>query len=91
MKEIFPGDRVMVWDHSLWIRDDLTPECHRPATVICRYGRKDVSTHNIFYDEYGFAYGEPVIYIYDDLVDVEFDHRPGEITKGHFTYGVKLL
>jgi len=28
---------------------------------------------------------------YPDLVDVVFDHRPGKISLGHFTYGVQRL
>ena len=75
--EIFPGSRVMVWDHRLWKRDDLTPDCYRIGTVVCRYGLKELAKPN---------WPER---IYDDLVDVEFDYRPGEISTGHFTYGIK--
>jgi len=93
-KEIFPGDRVMVWDHCLWIDDKLTPACHRPATVVCRYGRKDVR-YPLFMniDEFSFdVRNYPAeVNIYPDLVDVEFDHKPGEISTAHFTWGVELL
>jgi len=67
--EIMPGDRVMMFDNTLWIDDKKTPLSHtvRPATIIRRYGKRD-----------------PKFGIYPDLIDVRFDHRPDKISKGHF-------
>jgi hypothetical protein len=81
MKEIMPGDRISVFDPRLFIDDKRTPlsTTMKPATVVCRYGKKVFWPHM----------DKP--WIYPDLVDVEFDHRPGEVSKGHFTSGVKIL
>lgn len=81
VREIWPGTRVMVFDHTLFKDDVSTPLSFtvRPATVVCRYGRK---TKPDFMTETGW--------IYPDLVDVKFDHD-GRISHGHFTDGVKLL
>lgn len=75
--ELYPGDRVMVFDSLLFVDDRKTPLTHtvRPATIVCRYGRKS----NI----------GP--WVYEDLVDVVFDHRPDKISKGHFTDCVRVL
>lgn len=82
LKEIMPGDRVSVFDPRLFVDDKKTPlsVTVRPATVVCRYGKK------VFYSA---SMTRP--WIYPDLVDVEFDHRPGTVSKGHFTDGVILL
>ena len=82
MKEIMPGDRVMVFDSLLYVDDKTTPLSHtvRPATVVCRYGYK------VFYPA---SMDKP--WIYPDNVDVLFDHRPKSVSKRHFTYGVKQL
>lgn len=72
---IMPGDRVLVFDHTLYVNDELTPliVTMRPATVVCRYGK---------------VYSDPPEQ-YPDLVDVQFDHwEEGKISKGHFTDGV---
>lgn len=39
-KQFIPGDRVLVFDPSLWIDDKKTPLniTIKPATVICHYG-----------------------------------------------------
>jgi hypothetical protein len=72
-----PGDRVKVFDHWLYKDDRETPlsVTVKEATVIRRYGKRS---------EYSG-------HIYPDLVDVEFDHRPGEESRGHFTSGVEKL
>ena len=82
MREIMPGDRVSVFDPRLFVDDWSTPlsVTFRPATVVCRYGKK------VFYQA---SMEKP--WVYPDLVDVEFDHRPGVISKGHFTDGIKAL
>jgi hypothetical protein len=50
----------------------------KPGKVVCRYGRPANK-------------GSLTPYNYPDLCDVLFDHRPKEVSKGHFTYGVKLI
>jgi hypothetical protein len=82
VKEIMPGDRVSVFDHRLFVDDWATPLpiTLRPATVVCRYGKR------VFHPT---SMEKP--WIYPDLVDVEFDHRPGVVSKGHFTDGVRIL
>lgn len=81
--EIMPGSKVLVFDSLLFEDDKSTPLNYtfRAATVISRYGfiSKFVNDLN----------DEPAKY--PDCVDVEFDHRSGKISKGHFTYGVYLL
>lgn len=72
-----PGDRVLVFDHLLWIDDKKTPlsVTLKPATVLCRYG---------FRSEYRPEW------IYPDCVEVQFDHRERP-SRGHFTDGVHPL
>ncbi len=79
MNDILPGDRVMAFDPFLFKDDVSTPLSYtvRPATVVARYGYKTS------YDG--------VECIYDDLVDVQFDHRPEQISHGHFTRGVEEI
>lgn len=75
MKRILmPGDRVEVFDNTLFCDDISTPlsVTMKPATIVCRYGRKS---------QFG---------IYPDLVDVVFDHRPERVSKAHFTNFVVL-
>lgn len=81
-QEIMPGDRVVVFDHRLFKDDFTTPLTitMRPATVVCRYGQK------VFYPS---SMDKP--WTYPDLCDVLFDHRPEEVSKAHFTYGVRPL
>jgi hypothetical protein len=50
----------------------------KDATVVCRYG---LISHGKY--TYGFCY--------PDLVDVVFDHRPDNISRGHFTSGVVVI
>jgi hypothetical protein len=82
MREIMPGDRVSVFDPQLYVDDKKTPlsVTVRPATVVRRYGKK------VFYPS---SMTKPWLYL--DLVDVEFDHRLGDVSKGHFTSGVRLI
>ena|ERR1035437_205080 len=78
-----PGDRVLVYDASLFKDDVSTPclELERPATVVCWYG--EVEKHYPIND---FTLGP-----YESLVDVVFDHRPNKISRGHFGDGVEKL
>jgi hypothetical protein len=76
--DIFPGQRVEVYDHI--------DETYQKGTVIRRYGKLPTSTSP---------------WNYPDLVDVKQDrvrmkHYPEgdewrDISKGHFTYGVKKI
>lgn len=78
MNHIIHGSRVKVFDHRRFIDDVTTPlnVTIRPATVVCRYGRKDIITGHE--------------YTYDDLIDVIFDGE-FEISHAHFTHGVHLI
>lgn len=82
MKDLMPGDRVIVFDSILYKDDFTTPLTHtmKAATIVCRYGRKDPPI--------GEDYPERT---YDDLCDVVFDHRKDSVSKGHFTYGIKRI
>ncbi len=82
---IYPGSRVMVFDHRLYRDDVSTPlsVTMEPATVVCRYGRK--------WEGHLGCFDDWLSWNYSDLVDVRFDHRPWEISKGHFTEGVTEL
>ena len=74
---IMNGSRVIAFDPKLYKNDEETPikTTMKPGTVICRYG------------EYNKIYNVS----YDDLVDIQFDHRPDKISKGHFTSLVKEI
>lgn len=77
--DIHNGDRVLVYDNRAFINDVKTP-CRtlmRPATVIIRYGTTS---------DYGSGPCK-----YPDLVDVVFDHRPFETSRGHFTELVERI
>lgn len=91
-RNIYVNDRVLVFDHRLFIDDIKTPLSFtmRPATVTCRYGYKSIHDYSE-YDDYGRKYESIQTHIYPDLVDVVFDHRPEQISKGHFTTGVIAL
>ena len=69
-----PGDRVVVFDPTLWKNDRDTPpsKTFQLATVVCYYGIKSK------------LYGN-----YPSLIDVVFDHD-GRLSKGHFTPGVTV-
>jgi precorrin-4 methylase len=64
------GSRVKVFDHRLYEDDRSTPlsVTMRVATIKKVY-QEDAHTH--------YKYSTPV-------ADVVFDHRPDEISKGHF-------
>ena len=72
---MLPGDRVQVFDPTLFINDVSTPlpVTMKSATVVRHYGFKN--------------HGRT----YPDVIDVVFDHRPGEVSKMHFTKAVKPL
>lgn len=80
-EKILPGDRVLVFDHLLYENDKRTPlhSTVRPATVVCRYGCRVKAIDQDGYWEY------------PDMVAVIFDHKPGYISRGHFTDGVKII
>jgi hypothetical protein len=63
-----PGDRVLVFDRTLYKNDKDTPlvVTMQPATVIKQYARLETS------------FGD-----YENLVDVTFDHD-GRVSRGHF-------
>jgi hypothetical protein len=71
----------MAFDHQLFRDDVSTPLAVtvRPATVVGRYGYK------IHYPMSDAAY------TYPDVCDLRFDHRPDEVSRGHFTEGVKPI
>lgn len=70
------GDRVTVFDSSLWVYGTLPAwKCNKLATIVRRYS----------------ATSEHSGYDYPDLIDVVFDHHPEKVSKGHFTDGVKKL
>lgn len=81
--ELFPGDKVMVFDSRLYVDDVITPlsVTMKPATIVSRYGR--LKEH---YKTCDYVSGP-----YPDLIDVVFDHRPGCISKGHFTGDKKAI
>lgn len=81
MSELFPGDRVMVFDSRLYVNDVITPlsMTMKPATIVSRYGSLKTSF-------IGFSLGP-----YPDLIDVIFDHRPGCVSRGHFTDNKKAI
>lgn len=76
-----PGDKVEVFDSSLFVDDVKTPLSitYKPATIVCRYGQKSKAIN-----QDGFWY-------YPDLVDVVFDHRPELVSHGHFTNGIDVI
>lgn len=76
-----PGDRVLAFDHRLYRDDVSTPIAFtvRPATVVARYGKK---CH--------YPVSE-VTYVYPDLCDLSFDHRADDVSRGHFTDGLRAI
>ena len=81
MTEILPGSRVLVFDWRLYKDDVSTPLTHtmRPGTVVSRYGSQVVYSEG----------DQPCRY--PDLVDVRFDHSPGDVSREHFTHLVEPL
>ena len=76
-KVFVAGDRVLVYDYTLFKNDVDTPsrELTKPATVVRWYGRPE--THYKICD---MRLGP-----YPSLIDVVFDHRPQRESCGHFT------
>jgi len=74
--DIIPGDKVMVFDATIFKNDVDTPlsQTIKKATVVRRYG--NLQTRYCSGSELG---------PYADLVDVVFDHRPESVSHGHFT------
>jgi len=83
-RNILPYDRVECFDSRLYIDDIKTPlsTTVRKGTVIRRYGY--VSEYML--KEHGVEASR-----YPDMVDIIFDYRPEQVSKGHFTTGVKTL
>jgi len=81
--EILPGTRVLAYDPWANGREGYYKGEGewKEATVVMRYGF--ISEHM------ERLYGREAAK-YPDCVDVKFDHD-GRISKGHFTYGVKIL
>jgi hypothetical protein len=79
MKLLYPGTRVKVFDHRLFINDVSTPlkTTMRAATVKKWYGER------CGWPNKGAVNG--------NLIDVEFDHRPEEVSKGHFADHIEVL
>jgi len=73
------GDRVLMFDGSLYVDDVKTPlyVTMKAATVIRHYGRKKIPGCDWSWDE-------------PSLIDVRFDHD-GRLSRGHFTGGVSRL
>ena len=69
------GDRVMVFDHRLYRYDVSTPISMTMKPAT-------------IVCRYGMRDG---YWTWEDLCDVIFDHRPGELSKAHFTSGVKRI
>lgn len=91
-RDIMPGDRVLVFDSTLF-RDDLsTPLTYtmRPATVVRRYGfniywgASNYLIREIYSEGYDF-------WKYPDCLDVLFDHKPERESCGHSTKGVRTI
>lgn len=84
----YPGDRVMVFDPSLYQDDVSTPlsKTLQPATVLCWYGKTCTPPASMMIGENPWKYERK----YESLIDVQFDHD-GRISRGHFTLGVKKI
>lgn len=78
-----PGDRVMVFDYTLFKDDKTTPLSYtvRPATIVRWYGSP--VQH--------FPINDCTLGPYESLIDVVFDHRPERESHGHFTTCVKHI
>jgi hypothetical protein len=76
-----PGDRVIVFDGRIYKDDKVTPLSitMRPATVVCWYGLPAKFQNGYTH----FARNEQT------LIDVLFDHRPSEVSRGHFTSAIQ--
>lgn len=67
--------KVKVFDRSLYKDDEKTPLCltMKPARIVKRYEMVTLNSET----------GQMMHY--PDLIDVVFDHRPDEVSCGHFT------
>lgn len=74
------GDRIKVFDDRLFKDDVSTPlsETMRPCKVIRIYGSKTE------------AYPDFPVRIYPEQIDVVFDHRPDNVSKGHLPPYAKI-
>jgi hypothetical protein len=81
-KGILPGTRVKVFDHLLYKNDKVTPlsDTMKDATVVRHYG----SLVERYSDDL-------ILGPYPSCIDVVFDHRPDKISKGHFTYAIRIF
>lgn len=79
---ILPGTRVKVFDSRLYKDDKVTPlsMTMKEATVVKHYGQLAE-----YFNE------DLILGPYESMVDVVFDHRPNEIDRGHFTWGIQLI
>lgn len=77
VSEIYPGDKVLVYDP--WANG--RQGAFREATVLMRYGYVSRDMMRILGWDYKTAQ-------YPDCIDVQFSDR---ISKGHFTHGVRRI
>jgi hypothetical protein len=75
MRVLSFGDRVLVFDNRLFKNDIETPlsVTMKPATVVKVHGCISVDDANKILPQ-----------TYADTIDVVFDHRPHETSRGHF-------
>lgn len=76
MTNYFPGTRVMVFDHRLFEDDVSTPLSHTIRPATVKRWYGKIS------DRYG---------TYPNLIDVKFDHRPDDVSRGHFADHVEVV
>jgi hypothetical protein len=91
---IVPGCRVLASSPSFkFINDKETPwrSSLVPATIVCRYGEKQIWHHNMFTNVYGETIGEPDIWLYPDMVKLIYDEEPTRIYSGRFTDSVVVM
>ena len=86
----FPGTRLKVFDHRLFLNDRDTPlsQTMQPCTVLRWYGKCDIPAFEDRHrtpESWGGLSVEEVrrIWRYESLVDVRFD-RDGRESRGHF-------
>lgn len=72
----FPGTRVKVFDSTLFVNDVATPLSHTMRPATVVCWYSKIT---------------PMQEMYDGMVDVLFDHRPGKVSRGHFTYRMTNL
>lgn len=72
----FPGTKVMVYDPRLY-KDDVTT----PISMTVKEARV-IRWYGMRSEKFG---------LYPELIDVEFMHRPGETSVGHFTTNVEVI